>query len=121
MGEALAKGLVVGLFFGIISLIAFGIRWIRYSAREKLIDEEKKHQFLKQKFTHLIDTKEGKKTITEILVSQPYKKTKPWKVYKTLKWGTWPINDNEESKEIFSILENEIEDFEEYIKFNTKK
>ena len=45
MGEVLSKGLVVGLFFGIISLITFGVRLISYNAREKLINEEKIYTF----------------------------------------------------------------------------
>ena len=66
-------------------------------------------------------TKEGKKEITDILVSQPFTSNKPWVVYKTMKWGTWPISNKEENEIHFSITDEELNNLEEYIKYKGKK
>ena len=68
-----------------------------------------------------MNTKEGKKEITDILVSQPFTSNKPWVVYKTMKWGTWPINNNEEDEVHFSIKDEELNNLEDYIKYKEKK
>jgi len=117
IGEAFAKALIIGLFFGFIGLIRYFINWIRFKNREKLLEEDKKNSFLEDKFKHLLNTKEGKKEITDILVSQPFSSNKPWVVYKTMKWGTWPINNNEENEIHFSITDEELQNLEEYIEF----
>jgi|TARA_B110000503_G_scaffold16516_1_gene23624 hypothetical protein len=117
MGEAFGKGLVMALLIGIVSLIGFLINWIRFKNREKLLEEDEKNSFLEEKFKHLLNTKEGKKEITDILVSQPFSSNKPWVVYKTMKWGTWPINNNEENEIHFSITDEELQNLEEYIEF----
>lgn len=78
MGEALAKGLIIGLFFGFIGLIRYFINWIRFKNREKLLEEDEKNSFLECKFKHLLNTKEGKKEITDIFISQPFNSNKPW-------------------------------------------
>ena len=117
MGEVFGKALVMGLLIGIISLIGFLIKWIRFKNREKLLEEDEKNSFLENKFKHLLNTKEGKKEITDILVSQPFSSNKPWVVYKTMKWGTWPINNNEENEIHFSITDEELQNLEEYIEF----
>ena len=98
MGEAFAKALVMMLFLGFIGLIRYFINWIRFKNREKLLEEDEKNSFLEDKFKHLLNTKEGKKEITDILVSQPLNSNKPWVVYKSLKWGAWPINNKEEDE-----------------------
>lgn len=116
MGEALAKGLIIGLFFGFIGLIRYFINWIRFKNREKLLEEDEKNSFLECKFKHLLNTKEGKKEITDIFVSQPFNSNKPWIVYKTMKWGTWPINNKEEDKIHFSITDEELQNLEEFTK-----
>lgn len=116
MGEALAKGLIIGLFLVFIGLIRYFINWIRFKNREKLLEEDEKNSFLEDKFKHLLNTKEGKKEITDILVSQPFSSNKPWVVYKTMKWGTWPINNNEEDEIHFSITDEELQNLEEFIK-----
>lgn len=121
MGEALVKGLIVGLFLGFIGLIRYFINWIRFKNREKLLEEDEKNSFLEDKFKHLLNTKEGKKEITDILVSQPFTSNKPWVVYKTMKWGTWPINNNEEDEIHFSIKDEELNNLEDYIKYKEKK
>ena len=116
MGEALVKGLIVGLFLGFIGLIRYFINWIRFKNREKLLEEDEKNSFLEDKFKHLLNTKEGKKEITDILVSQPFTSNKSWVVYKTMKWGTWPINNKEEDKIHFSITDKELQNLEEFTK-----
>ena len=121
MGEALVKGLIVGLFLGFIGLIRYFINWTRFKNREKLLEEDEKNSFLEDKFKHLLNTKEGKKEITDILVSQPFTSNKPWVVYKTMKWGTWPINNNEEDEVHFSIKDEELNNLEDYIKYKEKK
>jgi len=121
MGEALVKGLIVGLFLGFIGLIRYFINWIRFKNREKLLEEDEKNSFLEDKFKHLLNTKEGKKEITDILVSQPFTSNKSWVVYKTMKWGTWPINNNEEDEIHFSIKDEELNNLEDYIKYKEKK
>ncbi len=121
MGEAFGKALVMGLFLGFIGLIRFFINWIRYKGREKLLEENEKKSFLEDKFKNLLNTKEGKKEITDIFVSQPLSSKKPWVVYKTMKWGTWPINNKEEDEIHFSITDEELNNLEEYIKNKGRK
>jgi len=121
MLEAFFKGLIVALFLGFIGLIRFFINLIRFRNREKLFEEVEKNKFLENKFKHLIDTKEGKKEITDIFVSQPLSSKKPWVVYKTMKWGTWPINNKEEDEIHFSITDEELNNLEEYIKNKGRK
>ena len=121
MGEAFFKALVMGLFLGFIGLIRFFINWIRYKGREKLLEENEKKSFLEDKFKNLLNTKEGKKEITDIFVSQPLSSKKPWVVYKTMKWGTWPINNKEEDEIHFSITDEELNNLEEYIKNKGRK
>lgn len=55
-------------------------------------------RFSKNKFKHLINSKEGKKEIINITISKPLRFNKLWVVYKTLKWGTWPFNNKEEDE-----------------------
>ena len=121
MGEAFGKALVMGLFLGFIGLIRFFINWIRYKGREKLLEENEKKSFLENKFKHLLNTKEGKKEITDIFVTQPYSTKKPWVVYKTMKWGTWPISNNEADEICFSIKDEELNSLEEYIEYKKVK
>lgn len=117
MAEAFVKGLVVALFLGFISLIRYFINWLRYRNREKLREEDEKHSFLENKFKNLLNSKEGKKEIINITISQPLRSNKPWVVYKTLKWGTWPLNNKEEDEIHFTISDNELSNMEDYIKY----
>lgn len=117
MAEAFVKGLVIALFLGFISLIRYFINWLRYRNREKLLEEDEKHSFLEKKFKHLITLKEGKKEIINITISQPLRSNKPWIVYKTLKWGTWPFNNKEEDEIHFTISDNELSNMEDYIHY----
>ena len=50
--------------------------------------------------------KNGK--IKEIICTLPYDEKKPWRVYASVKTGTWPFNDKEEDIEIYSIMDNEL-------------
>jgi hypothetical protein len=68
-----------------------------------------------------LNTKEGKKEITDIFVTQPYSTKKPWVVYKTMKWGTWPISNNEADEICFSIKDEELNSLEEYIEYKKVK
>ena len=120
MGEAFVKGLVTAIFIGFISLIIWGIKWLRFQGREKLDNEVEKNEYLQNKFKHLVNTKEGKKIIKDILVIQPLKKSKPWKVIKLLKWGTWPINDNEKEEVIYEVLDSSLENDSNYHNFLNK-
>jgi hypothetical protein len=117
MAEAFVKGLVVALFLGFISLIRYFINWLRYRNREKLREEDEKHSFLENKFKNLLNSKDGKKEIINITISQPLRSNKPWVVYKTLKWGTWPLNNKEEDEIHFTISDNELSNMEDYIKY----
>ena len=105
MGEAFGKALVMALFLGFIELIRFFTNWIRYDGREKLLEENERKSFLEDKFKNLFNTKDDKKEITDIFVSQPLSSKKPWVVYKTMKWGKWPINNKEEDEIHFSITD----------------
>ena len=120
MGEAFVKGLVTAIFIGFISLIIWGIKWLRFQGREKLNNEVEKNEYLQNKFKHLVNTKEGKKIIKDILVIQPLKKSNPWKVIKLLKWGTWPINDNEKEEVIYEVLDSSLENDSNYHNFLNK-
>ena len=102
------------LFLALIFGIGVAIYWGIWNAtREKLDNENEKIIFLESKFIHLKNTKEGKKTITGISVSLPHSKMKAWEVYKTVKSGVWPF-DEEKEVLIFSILDTELEQLEEY-------
>ena len=117
MAEAFVKGLVIALFLGFISLIRYFINWLRYRNREKLREEDEKHSFLENKFKNLLNSKEGKKEIINITISQPLRSNKPWVVYKTLKWGTWPFNNKEEDEIHFTKSDNELSNMEDYIHY----
>ena len=127
--------LLLFLIIGVISAIYWGI-WS--GTRQKLVDEQKKINFLASEFMYLKGYEFDKTTvpenknyetllsilrdrfkkgkITDIYANLPYNEKKPWKVYATVKSGTWPFNDKEENLEIHSILDKELEDLEEYKK-----
>ena len=120
--------LTIFLVIGVFSAIYWGF-W--HGTRKKLHNEKEKSDFLESKFKHLknlefkkddiehdfeIDKiikifnengfKKGK--IKEIICTLPYDEKKPWRVYATVKTGTWPFNDKEEDIEIFSIMDDEL-------------
>ena len=120
--------LVIFLVVGVCSAIYWGF-W--YGTRTKLQNEEEKSDFLESKFKHLknlefkkddiehdleidkiikIFNENGfkKGTIKEIICALPYDEKKPWRVYASVKTGTWPFNDKEEDIEIFSIMDDEL-------------
>ena len=120
--------LVIFLVIGVCSAIYWGF-W--YGTRTKLQNEEEKSDFLESKFKHLknlefkkddiehdfeidkiikIFNENGFKngTIKEIICTLPYDEKKPWRVYASVKTGTWPFNDKEEDIEIFSIMDDEL-------------
>ena len=132
--------LLIALFFGIIGAIYWGI-W--FGTRQKLSDEQLKEDFLEQKFKSLEGREFDKNTqpdeildksllsifnnngfkkgkIKSVTSSLPYNDKKPWKVFVSIKAGTWPFTDKEEEIEIFSILDNELEELNEYNEFKNK-
>ena len=134
------SALLITLFFGIIGAIYWGI-W--HGTRQKLSDEQLKEDFLEHKFKSLEGYEFDKNTqpdkildesllstfnnngfkkgkIKSVISSLPYSEKKPWKVFVSIKAGTWPFNDKEEEIEIFSILDNELEELNEYIEFKNK-
>ena len=134
------SALAIALFFGIIGAIYWGI-W--HGTRQKLLDEEIKADFLENKFKILEGCEFDKNTqpndildkdlirlfnsngfkkgkIKSVTSSLPYNNKKPWKVFVLIKSGTWPFNDKEEELEIFSILDNELEELSDYIEFKNK-
>ena len=132
--------LLIALFFGIIGAIYWGI-W--HGTRQKLSDEQLKEDFLEHKFKGLEGREFDKNTqpdkildesllstfnnngfkkgkIKSVTSSLPYSDKKPWKVFVSIKAGTWPFTDKEEDIEIFSILDNELEELNEYNEFKNK-
>lgn len=120
--------LVIFLVIGVCSAIYWGF-W--YGTRTKLQNEEEKSDFLESKFKHLknlefkkddiehdleiekiikIFNENGfkKGIVKEIICTLPYDEKKPWRVYASVKTGTWPFNDKEEDIEIFSIMDDEL-------------
>ena len=121
--------LALFIIMGIIGAIYWGI-W--HGTREKLEREDEKFNFLESKFSYLknikfddnfshpanikiaecikILNKNGfkKGKINDVIVSLPYNSKKPWKVFVSVKSGTWPINDKEEDIEIHTVLDSEL-------------
>ena len=101
------------VFVGVCGFIYWGVF---YATKDKFENDEFKLKFLEEQFIHLKNTQEKNKKITNIFVSEPYRKNKPWKVSKTVKSGTWPLNDKEENIVIFSILDKDLENSKDYKK-----
>ena len=120
--------LTIFLVIGVCSAIYWGF-W--HGTRTKLQNEEEKSDFLESKFKHLknlefkkddiehdleiekiikIFNENGfkKGIVKEIICTLPYDEKKPWRVYASVKTGTWPFNDKEEDIEIFSIMDDEL-------------
>ena len=119
------------LIFAIIALIVGYIyRGIWNKTREKLEREDEKFEFLKSKFSYLhkvefdnkiedkdikiaecvrILNKHGikKGKIDNVIVSMPHKSKTPWKVFLTVKYGMWPL-DNEKEIEIHTISDSDL-------------
>tara|TARA_B100000780_G_C20993035_1_gene397170 strand:+ start:47 stop:490 length:444 start_codon:yes stop_codon:yes gene_type:complete len=142
--------LIIALFFGLIGAIYWGFWYgTRTKLKDEKVKNdflENKFSYLKNiefnsKLKSIIRNGEDLKTIrsefddilkkfvdngfkkgkvTEITASLPYNDKKPWIVYSTLKSGTWPFNDKEENIKIFSIIDIELENLEEYKKYKSK-
>ena len=120
--------LFVFLIIGIGSAIYWGI-W--HGTRTILENEDEKIEFLKSKFKSLKGFSFNKETsVTDSEISRvlkllkqkglkkgtiksvdcafPHNEKKPWKVFLTVKSGTWPFNDKEEQIEIYKIMDNEL-------------
>ena len=129
--------LVLFLIIGICSAIYRGI-W--YGTRTKIDKENEKLEYLESYFEFLKDftfdkstpssnselsrilsilNKKGLKkgTITSVDCSLPHNESKPWKVYITVKSGTWPFTDKEEQVEIYKISDKELSETDEYINY----
>ena len=133
--------LVLALIIGICSAIYWGI-W--HGTRTKIEKEDVKIEYLESKFEFLKDFSFDKETLSSnselsrvlSLLSQngfkkgniisvdcvlPYNEKKPWKVYLTVKSGTWPFNNKEEEIEIYTISDKELSEADEYINYSKHK
>mgnify|MGYP001363172863 CR=1 FL=1 len=127
--------LVLALIIGICSAIYWGI-W--NGTRTKIEKEDVKIEYLESKFEFLKDFSFDKETlssnselsrilsllnqngfkkgiITSVDCALPHNENKPWKVYLTVKSGTWPFTDKEEQIEIYTISDKELSEADEYI------
>jgi hypothetical protein len=116
-----------GVFFAVligVGILIYKLVYIPmfHATRDKFKDEEFKFNFLEKKFFHLKGTKEQKqtglrgiKTITEISVYVPYRKTTPWKVskFEVIK-NSFPFNDTSKWIEIYSVMDENLENSKEY-------
>ena len=131
----------LALLIGICSAIYWGV-W--HGTRTRLEKEDEKIEFLESKFEFLKDFIFNKETtssntelsrilsllnengfkkgnITSIDCALPHNEKKPWKVYLTVKSGTWPFNDKEEQIEIYTIFDKELSDADAYINYFKNK
>lgn len=99
---------MVGTLFIILICVALGLfyKFVWRSTRTKLNYENEKYDFLLNQHKHLIQSKNEK--VTNISVKMPHNGNKPWKVFKTVKFGTWPF-DKENDVEIYSIMDADLE------------
>ena len=131
----------LALIIGICSAIYWGF-W--HGTRTKIEKEDVKIEYLESKFEFLKDFSFDKETLSSnselsrvlSLLNQngfkkgniisvdcvlPYNEKKPWKVYLTVKSGTWPFNDKEEEIEIYTISDKELSEADEYINYSKHK
>ena len=131
----------LALIIGICSAIYWGF-W--HGTRTKIEKEDVKIEYLESKFEFLKDFSFDKETLSSnselsrvlSLLSQngfkkgniisvdcvlPYNEKKPWKVYLTVKSGTWPFNNKEEEIEIYTISDKELSEADEYINYSKHK
>tara|TARA_B110000444_G_C18499931_1_gene437376 strand:- start:152 stop:583 length:432 start_codon:yes stop_codon:yes gene_type:complete len=135
--------LVLALIIGICSAIYWGI-W--NGTRTKIEKEDEKIEYLESKFEFLKDFSFDKETpssnldpvrsailsrilsllnqngfkkgiITSVDCALPHNENKPWKVYLTVKSGTWPFTDKEEQIEIYTISDKVLSEVDEYINY----
>jgi hypothetical protein len=131
----------LALIIGICSAIYWGF-W--HGTRTKIEKEDVKIEYLESKFEFLKDFSFDKETLSSnselsrvlSLLNQngfkkgniisvdcvlPYNEKKPWKVYLTVKSGTWPFNNKEEEIEIYTISDKELSEADEYINYSKHK
>ena len=140
--------MIVWVFIGIVFFIAYSIKkFVWNQTREKLENEYEKQEFLKNKFSILIDSeiskgiefdeidslslisemaknKQKKGTIKDVLIDQPKYSSGDWSVFLTVKSGTWPISDKEEDYLVFSISDlelNQLTEFQKYLDSKSKR
>ena len=140
--------MIIWLVIGIILFISYSIKtFIWNKTREKLENESEKQDFLKVKFSGLIDSeiskgiefdeidslllisemaknKQKKGTIIDVLIDQPKYSSGEWSVFLTVKSGTWPISDKEEHYIVFSISDlelNQLTEFHDYLDSKLKR
>lgn len=129
--------LILALIIGVISAIRWGI-W--QGTRTKIEFEKEKLEFLENKFAFLNDLQFNDQTvisdpemsrilgllnqkglkkamIKSVYSSLPHNENKPWRVFITVKSGTWPFNDKEEDFEIYKVTNKELSENEEFLKF----
>lgn len=129
--------LFLALIIGICSAIYWGV-W--HGTRTKIEKEDEKIEYLESKFEFLKDFSFDKETlssnselsrimsllnqngfkkgiITSVDCALPHNENKPWKVYLTVKSGTWPFTDKEEQIEIYTISDKELSEADEYINY----
>ena len=131
----------LALIIGICSAIYWGF-W--HGTRTKIENEDVKIEYLESKFEFLKDFSFDKETlssnselsrilsllnqngfkkgnITSVDCALPHNEKKPWKVYLTVKSGTWPFTDKEEQIEIYIISDKELSEADEYINYSKHK
>ena len=140
--------MIIWVFIGIVFFIAYSIKkFVWNQTREKLENEYEKQEFLKNKFSILIDSeiskgiefdeidslslisemaknKQKKGTIKDVLIDQPKYSSGDWSVFLTVKSGTWPISDKEEDYLVFSISDlelNQLTEFQKYLDSKSKR
>jgi hypothetical protein len=91
------------LFLG-ITLALYGFFWRK--TRTELNYEKEKHDFLLNKFKYLLQSRNEK--VTNLTVHIPRNENRPWKVFKTVKSGMWPF-DEENDIEVYSIMDGDLE------------
>ena len=71
----------------VLFIFLFVVRKVIEITSEKLDNEDEKITFLKTKFKNEIEVLKSDEISAEIVVDKPYRKNKPWKVYKVTDRG----------------------------------
>ena len=128
---------VLMLVVVVIRAIYQGFWW---GTRSELDNEEEKNIFLQSKFDYLRDYKFDKKTlistdpelariqnllkkngfkkkgvISDVQCHLPHSNKKPWKVFMTVKSGSWPFTNREEEIQIYSITDRELSESVDFL------
>ena len=107
--EILFKWVIIAVFLIIIGFIAKAFRTGKEKLRTKLPDEEKKIQYLIEKFMYLKNTidKNWEREIIDIVISPPFQKKGYWTVTKYIK-SINPLDINGEDFEIYRKTDEEL-------------